>query len=502
MSQTDVAAVADERRASAREVAGGAAIALIAALIAFSDQPVIVLGVVVGVPFLLLTSLETKTAVYFFTLPLVGYLKIRYPDTNVQGIPELIEATMALHLGWEVLTEKARIPLLNPIGLLASAFAISVLIQSQNPIITAVGAGISGARVYLSPFVLFLVGLRLLSDPKRLRPVLRVIVITAVIVGAYAMKQLVFGFDHAEQVFQAAQAGSRTIAERKLFSTTTAPDVFSFVAALMVLCCLAARAFGVLPRLAGIGVALNAVGVAASGLRIGLIAIVPAAAVLLVLQRREERTRRFASRALAICGTGAIALLLLIIATPTPESRNATLFAQGPFGPALQKLALLKEGSADDDYRSRVERFGQFVEYVNEHPFGAGPGLVGVFVLDKEAALGFQKPNLPDYILDKPFIFQHDYFYIDVGVELGIIPLILFIMMLATGVWRGLAAWRDAEGHATARASFALAVSVVILVAIHNLTNGSFRTPQVAGYVWFFLAVPVVLRPGRDTISS
>jgi hypothetical protein len=482
-------------------VAGGAAIALVAAAVALTGQPLIVLGVAVGVPFLFHTSLESKTAAYFFTLPLVGYLKVRYPDTDVQGIPEVIAAAMALHLGWEVLTAKARLPLLTPIGLLASAFAVSVLIASQNPIITAVGAGISGARVYLSPFVLFLVGLRLLTEPKRLRPVLKVIVITAVIVGAYAMKQLLFGFDHAEQVFQAAQAGSRTIAERKLFSTTTAPDVFSFVAALMVLSCLAARAVGILPRLAGIGIVLNTVGVAASGLRIGLIAVLPAAALLLVLQRREERTRRFASSALAVGSTACIALLLLVIATPTPASRNATLVAKGPFGPALQKLALLKEGSADDDYQSRVDRLGQFVEYVNEHPFGAGPGLVGVFVLDKDAALGFQKPNLPDYILDKPFIFQHDYFYVDVGVELGIIPLVIFILLLIAGIQGGLARWRQAEGDADARAVLSLAVSLIVLVAIHNLTNESFRTPQVAGYIWFFLALPVVLRATRDPVS-
>jgi hypothetical protein len=216
--------------------------------------------------------------------------------------------------------------------------------------------------------------------------------------------------------------------------------------------------------------------------------------MLLVLQRREATTRRFATTALALGVTAAVALILLIIATPTPGSRNETILAEGPLGPAIEKLALLKAGTAEDDYQARVERLGEFSEYVSRHPFGAGPGLVSVFNLDLDARLGFQRPNLPNYILDQPFIFLHDYYYIDVGVELGVIPLVLFVMILVAGVRRSLAGWRAAAGHHEASAILALTASMLVLAAVHNLTNAAFRTPQMASYVWFLLAVPVVLR--------
>ncbi|MHB8670322.1 MAG: O-antigen ligase family protein, partial [Acidimicrobiales bacterium] len=392
-------------RGGALQVILGSAVGLMGGLAARDRTVALVLAA--GVPFVLLTSLRTKLAVYLVVLPLVGWFKIHYPQTSVQGIPEIIGVTMLAQVGLEMLVRRGRLPSLKPYVLLAGVFALIVVIQSRNPIIARVGGGFGGARVYLAPMVLFLIGLYILRDREDVKLFLRIGVITAGIVGLYMLKQALFGFDHAEKVFWAARPNTFVISERKIFSTLIAPDVYGFVSAFFTLLCMSARSARVLPRLATLTAALSGVGVVASGERIAAAALLLSSLVFLGIQLTDPATRAAAFRIMTLGLAGLTLLGALVAVTPTRE-RFKTQEAGNPFEASIQKLALLKKGTADDDYSGRVKRVKRFSIYIRRHPWGTGPGVTTLLTEGTFTEQGHHKPDLPPYVINEPFIFQHD----------------------------------------------------------------------------------------------
>lgn len=466
---------------------------------AAASRPVAAVFVAAGVPFLLLTSIRTKVLVYFAVLPLIGWFEVHYPDGSFGAVPSFLAAVAVVHVGWELLTGRERLPAAHPYVLLVGLFAVLIVIQSRNPIIVDAGAGIGATRAYLVPLGLFFVGLRALRRPEDVRALLRVVVITALISGLYMLKQFFFGFDDAERTYWEARGNTYVIEERKLFSTAVAPDVFGFVSAYFVLACVAARSMSVWPRLAMWTAAICSVGVVASGLRIALFALVVGGGLLLGMLLADPRTRTGAVR-LALMGTASLVVLVaLVIVTPAPQDRLLTQGASTPWDAALQKLALLKHGTEDDDYRSRADRVPQFLEYMERHPWGAGPGVGDLLSFNTFTDVGQTKPNLPEYVINTPFIFQHDFFYFDVGVELGAIGLAIFVALLVAGVVLALDGWHRTRGSPELRVFLALAASSVVLVSVHNLTNVAFHTAPVAAHVWFLLAAPIGLLPSDRT---
>src|SRR5439155_5694260 len=118
--------------------------------------------------------------------------KVHFPDTGVQGLPNFIALAMFAQLLWHMLTRRLALPVLHPFVVLTALYALIVLIQLRNPVSVHTGQAIDGARIYLLPMVLFLVGLEVMRAPENARLLLRVLVATAVVVAAVMLKQLLF----------------------------------------------------------------------------------------------------------------------------------------------------------------------------------------------------------------------------------------------------------------------------------------------------------------------
>lgn len=471
-----------------------AAAALGAATVAIEPAAGLVLAV--GVPFLLLTSLPSKVTAYFAVLPLVWWLQVRMPGTSVRGVPDVIALAIALQLAWEFAMGRIRLPLRRRFVLACGFFALFVIVQAANPVIAATGAGFSGARVYLEPFVLFLAGLVVLGRPGAVERFFKVVVATALAVGAVMLRQLLFGFS-GDEVAHQSESQIRTIAESKLFSTLPGPAVFGFVTAAFVVLCVLAFTAGIWPRLALVGAGTSAIGALASGVRMSAFALVVALALLALLLLRDPQARTVGVR-LTVLGLAALMAVGTIVALTPVGERDDTFEAANALDAAVLKFALLKEGTGDEDVAGRMERLGLFVSYLAEHPGGAGPGLVSLVDAQTVRDPNTEVPPLPAHILREPWIFQHDFYYVALGVELGLVPLLLFLVLLLGGIGLAVASTWSHDDRRT-RAVLDGAACVTLLALVYVFTNESFRTPQVAGYVWFLLAAPVALSRGSRT---
>lgn len=468
-----------------------------------STQPLVALALAVSLPFLLLTSVRTKVLVYFAVLPLIGAVKYQLPQTEVQGLPDLVALAILLHLGWEFIGGRLRFPVSHPAVAGVLLYALTIIVQSQAPLVAARGVGIPGARIYLEPLILFLAGVVVLRQPGTVRLFIRVGLVTAALVGLYMLKQLIIGFSPAELAFQTERQNIRLVAEQRLFSTLSGPAVFGYVSGAFTLLGVVARAMRIWPRTSAAVAAVSALGVVASGTRIVLIALLPAAAVLVVLLLNDRRTKRMAGSVLGVGLCGVMALVALLVVTPTPSTRDATFESPNAITASVEKLALLKQGSADEDWAARTERAGLFLNFIGRHPWGSGAGFT--LLVDEQGppqAGTFRfRTDLPRYVEGEPWIFQRDFYYFALGVELGLLPLLLFLGLLFGGLALAIDGWRATEER-TARLLLGLSASILTLTLVHNLANESFRAPQVSGYVWFMLAVPVVFNPRFSTSWS
>lgn len=466
--------------------------------LASASRPAVAIGVAAALPFLLLTSLRTKVLTYFAVLPLIGGVKYQFPNTEVQGAPDLIALALLIHLGWQLVTGEARFPFQHPYVTAVLLYATTVIAQAFAPLVVAQGVNVSGARIYLEPMVIFAAGVVVLRQPETPRLFLRVAVISGGLVGLYMLKQLIFGFSPAELAFQASRLNFRTVAEQRLFSTLSGPAVFGFASGAFVILSLMARAMNIWPRTALAVASVSALGVVASGTRIVLIAMVPAFAVAVTALFTDVRTKYLATGMLTVGLCGAMALAAILAVTPVPETRDETLESPNPIVAAIEKLALLKQGSADDDWAARVDRTGDFLDFIGRRPWGSGTGFT--LIVDETAppqpGTFRGRTDLPRYVEGEKWIFRRDFYYFALGVELGLLPLLLFLGILGGGLVMAVREWRRTT-EPTAKVMLALSASILALTLVHNLTNESFRAPQVSGYVWFMLAVPVAFGTGR-----
>lgn len=462
-------------------------VGVVAGVVALDPPFAVVAGIAVG--FALLTSLRTKVVIYFVLLPIVWFFKFRFPTTSVQAVPDLISLALLIQIGWEIATKRLRLPARNVLFLLTVGYALIVFVQAFNPVIFPTGEGIPGARVYLEPFVLFIAGVHYFKNGDDARLFLKVVLVMSLVVGLYMLWQVIVGYSAAEQAALSSRfVFTRTLAEKKIFSTLPSPDVFGFVASLFLLAAISARAAGVWPRYAAAMAGLSAIGAVVSGLRIAVIGSLVAGLLLLVVQLREDESRRSAFRALTVGIAASVVLGSAIIASPA-RTRADSVRATNAVDAAIVKLALLKQGSSEEDFESRQERTGEFLDFLSRRPWGTGPGIVRLVDAFTDAP-GGRRPDLPKFLLVEPWIFQHDFYYFAVGVELGLLPMIWYVAVLLLGIVLGYRTYRS-NTDAAVRAILALAVAAFALTLVHNLTNEAFRTPQVAAYVWFLLSAPV-----------
>jgi len=470
-------------------------------------SPSTALAIALAAPVLLLTSLRTKVLGALFVLPLIGWLTIQIPGSATRAIPGAILFVILGHLAWEWAIARVRLPIGRRYVVLVLLFAGAVFVQIWNPIILAVGGGLTGGRSYLAPLAMFLAGLAVVRGKVDARAVLKTLVVSSLVVNAYMLKQLIGGFDAAEITYWSSRPVGIT-SEHKLFSTLVSPDKYGFMAAVFVIACLAARHAGVWPRISLLAALLSGLGVLVCGIRIVLAGLVVGGAAYLVAQFRSRRSSWSALRILLIAGATLLVLVIAVIATPV-QPRYAVGVGHNPVATAINKLALLKEGTADPDLESRIVRAKEFFAYIDRHPWGAGPEIIdslsqGALTIDQSGALtqksqtgtgtvSTRLPPLPAYMLDQPWIFQHDYFFIDVAVELGLLPLILFILLLVRGATLAFREARSRVGEPEIHSLLCLAGAGILIALVVNLTNETLRAPETASFLWFFMAMPIAL---------
>jgi hypothetical protein len=449
---------------------------------------------VAGVLVLFLTSLRTKVLLYVASLALIGWFKIRFPTTEVHVIPNLIALAVFAHLAVEAVTKRLVLPVRSGYAIGVSFLALAVVLQSFNPTLRALDLSPAEGRVYLLPILLFFVGLRFFSLPGSERALLKVFLVLGLVAGVVMLVQLVFGFSQVERDFY-IPFRTRVISERKLFSTYDGPDGYAFAAAFFVLAAVAARASGVWPRLAVVVAAVSALGAVTAGVRAVLLGLILAGGLTLLLQLKDPRTRPLAARLLVVAAVVSIALGAAVLASPATH-RNETITASNGLDSAVKRLALFKQGVGDEDVTNRLRRMSEFNEFIVEHPGGAGPGFVKVLsALPPGAQAGLlatPPAGLPSH-LRATFLYQHDYQYVSMGAELGLVPLILFALLLATGL-RNAVVMQAATQDLTRRSMLGLGAGVIVLVSVVIFTNESFRSPQVAGLLWLAAAAPVAYR--------
>jgi hypothetical protein len=317
------------------------------------------------------------------------------------------------------------------------------------------------------------------------RGLLRVGVVIALVIGAYMLVQLLAGFSPAERTFFAGRT-IRVIAEKKLFSTFTAPDVYGYVTVVLLLVSLTARALNVWPRLATLAAVLSLIGTVTCGVRMAVASAVVAGLTLLVQHRRLGLSRVFATRGL-IVGLAAVAVLFMAVVVTPAQERTQTYAAGNAVHSAVIRLALLKHGRADPDVSSRIDRLSKFGSYIVRHPEGSGPGVVGLVAVPDALAAPRTGPPLPQYLLDAPYLFHHDFNYVAVGAELGLLGLVVFVLAMLVALLSGLRGGRRATDPVS-RAMCALGASTAVLALLYNLTNEAFRAPAVATWTWVIFA--------------
>ncbi len=482
-----------------------------------AGSPSTALAIAFAAPVLLLTSLRTKVLGALFVLPLIGWLIIQIPGSATRAIPGAILFVILGHLAWDWVFARVRLPIGRRYVVLALLFAGAVFVQIWNPIILAVGGGLTGGRSYLAPFCMFLAGLAVMRGKVDARAVLKTLVVSSLVVNAYMLKQLIGGLDSAETKYWSSSIVG-IISEHKLFSTFVSPDSYGFMAAVFVIACLAARHAGVWPRISLLGALLSVLGVLVCGIRIVLAGLVVGGVAYLVAQFRSRQSSWSALRFLLIAGATLLVLLIAVIATPV-QPRYAVGVGHNPVATAVNKLALFKQGTADPDLESRIVRAKEFFAYIDRHPWGAGPGITtalsqSTLTIDQPAALtqsptgtgtaSSRPPPLPAYMLDAPWIFKRDYFYFDLAVELGLLPLILFVLLLVRGATLAFREARSRVSEPEIHSLLCLAGAGILIALVVNLTNEMLRLAETASFLWFFMAMPIALAvpAGRRSVAA
>lgn len=464
-----------------------------------------------GLAVTFLTSLRTKALGAIPALMLVGWVIVHFPGSVARALPDAIVLVVLAHFVWDLVRDQLDLPWTRPYVVFTLLFGAAVAIQAGNPVIRAVGGGSTGARTYLVPMGMFFIGLAVMRTGVDARSVLKVLVVTTALVDAYLVKQMITGFDHSERAYWAS-SGSGVLGEHKLFSTLVSPDTYGLVAAVLTLACLAAYSAGIWRRASLPVAAVSALGAFASGVRMAAAALVLGLVVFLLAKLYERSTARFAVIGLVLLATGAVVLGTAVAATPVEARYNIGPTHNSITAP-IAKLAILKEGTADQDLNSRLTRAREFYTYILRHPWGAGPEVINALNQASltnagsaallpgggaPAAVSAPPPRLPRYMLDQPWIFQHDYFYIDLGVELGLIPLILFVLLLLVGVVLALECARSRAVEPEVHSLLCLAAGGIVVTLVCNVTNEAFRTPEASGLVWFLMALPVAYALSGD----
>jgi hypothetical protein len=369
--------------------------------------------------------------------------------------------------------------------------------QAFSPELPSVVIGVRGLRLIAEPLVLFFIGSEVARRPQLRRQVIRMIVITGVIVIAYAGKQWLFGFDHAERAYL-RHTFPIAVRERRLTSTmfgATALGIYMSLLAFVALSRVVRQRRGAI-RWGLLATAAMFV-LFLTGQRGVLLAGLTGGAAIVAVAVLRPGTRGPAAR-VGEALTVVVALALAVaITTPLQDRRQASAQGQTALDAARIKLALLKSGSQETSYQLRSSRLQQVGDALSTAPLGVGTGLNLLLDPSRSARAtllgdaGFGGAEYRSRLQPIP----GELYYYNLASETGLPGLALWCALALFGiVTAGGVALRHPDRE---KATFALvAMGFLIVVVVDSFTVDAMTTIQVSG--WFWLVLGVVGRWGQE----
>lgn len=458
---------------------------------------VAVLGAL-GAVWLLSQSFATRLTVYLAVLPFLTWAQIHVPfrGWSLVGTGLLVITVV----GAAGVAPGARRDRQRPaVGLtvLVLLYAAVAVVGAANPGLPSLTLGVRGARLFIEPLLLYFVGAEVAREPQLWRRVRAVIVVTGVIVAAYALKQALFGFDHAELAYYRANFSEAASEARVSGTMAGATDLGNYMALVGFI------AVGhVLHRGRRALAAVVLAGVCTfdamvTGQRGVMIAAGVAVIVVVALGLARRSTRSRGARFGQVVTLLAAVLAAVLIVTPVQNRRVIREQHTDALHSALIKLALLKQPSQDTSLTLRQHRLAQTRDALLSEPFGAGAGLNLMLKPGRSGhttALGSAGFGGPTYRPPLPPLPGELYFY-TVASELGVPGLALFLAIAVFGMVTAVGVAVRHPDREKAALGMA-AAGFIVFVLVDAFTVDVLASTEVAAYYW--LLVGMVGRWGQE----
>ena len=327
------------------------------------------------------------------------------------------------------------------------AFFILAVLSVLNPLVPSLNYGAFGLRQVLLPLMALLIVKEAELSRRDTMFIVAMLLLGWSVNLVIALRQWLFGFSGAEIDWaESIDATYLVDGQIRLMGATQSNQDFGFLAAIAVpavtACFLAAQqralriTFGVLA-------VLSSVVLFGSLLRSTLVGGVVGAVVTVAL---VSRTGRRPERVVAYAGLLAGGLVLLALVAPgrfLPEEKVVTL---------SERVASIFSPGSDASFQQRgTEVWPESLRLIGENPLGGGPGASGPVSQARSAEAPFGR-NIPDngYLL--------------MGVQFGVVGLVLFVGMLLTWL-RDLVTWVRRGQAAAAAAAGAVVAAMVAMIA-------------------------------------
>ncbi len=436
-------------------------------------------------------SFGTKVLVLVTVLPFLGWLQAHVPGVPWSLAVTGLIAVLLLHAVQERPATTGR----GAHGLTALVLGYGAVVAAQafSTDLPSVLTGLRGARLVLEALALYFVGAEVARRPVLVRRLVHVVLAGGAIVGAYAIKQWLAGFDAAE-IAHYRRTFPIAIRERRIFSTLPGASALGHHLGLVAL--LAGATLLVRPRrwvLPSALLATSLVGVLLTGQRGVQLSVFAAGVTVVAVALCRPSFRREGARAGQVVTVLATVVVALVLLTPVQDRSAASEPGRSAFDSARIKLALLRDGADETSARLRTERLGQTVDALVERPFGAGTGLN--LLLDPERSerssfLG--ETGFGDETYQPPLEpLPGEFYYYTLASETGLPGLAAWLAIS----WFGIVSAAGIALRHPDRTKAAVALAAcgyLVIIVVDSFAVDAMSSITVSG--WFWLLVGIVGR--------
>ncbi len=424
--------------------------------IALVFDPMVFISVTVGAPALVIMMMRTRQidglVLLCVLLPVATYVKaftgFRYGPLSLDiGIVLLC----ALVLGDRVLTGSLR---LGTVDALVIIFILLGLMQLLNAYSPGLLYGLEGFRILVLPTLGLLIGRWLPMDGAKLLKVVRVLVLTATVVGAFGIYQWFFPSRFDEEIVSGTSGDPITftsLGTRRAFSTLPSPGHLGYLVAFGIIAGIALLEVTTKTYSLFLGIGIMSVCSVLTIIRTGWVGVCVGLTLYLLLCGRR-RTLRAATRvafySMLIIGLAVIVGMVL------------------PSDTFVVRMDSLLNLPAEPHYVSRVTSWRETIlPAIIQNPLGYGLG--------------------SDATHARALFFAHSgYFYL--AVEMGIAGLVIALLSLCwelPKIWRAQFAYDDPFLQTLAT----MLVSWIGALLVMGSFGALLEVYPINFYTWFLL---------------